>query len=119
MLIVLLNLPPWGIIGQEFLRWAAVSVSNGVWGSLGIVIGEEILIFDGDFAKAILRIALLIAPHAALGLLWQRYGLLGGSIAIAEHLAWNQWLGTAIWPVPAIGMLVIYAMLIFPPKELP
>jgi len=117
MLIVSLNLPLWGVVGQEFTRWAAVSVSNGMWASLGVVIGEEVLIFDGDITKTALRIMLLIAPQIALGLFWQRYGLIGGIAAIAEHLAWNQWLGTAMWPVPTVGMLVIYAVLIFSPKE--
>ena len=116
MLVVQLDIPVWGSILQEFGRWAAVA-SAGVWGSLGVILGEEILLFNGNIIRSLLRFALLIVPHTALGLLWQRYGLFGGILAIAEHLAWNRWLGSTWWPIPVAGMIAIYALLIFHEKE--
>jgi len=119
-LLLDLNLPGlWGTVLQELERGIVTLVFGGVSASLGILLSEEILLFDGHLLATLLRLALLIFPHLALGLLWQRYRCLGGLAAVIEHLAWNQWLASPYWIIPTTGMGAIYLTLLFHKESVP
>ena len=100
----------WNVIAQETGRGVASIAYGSPWASLGLIAYEETILYRHP-ALTLVRIALLTLPHIALGLLWQRYALIGGSIAIAEHIAWNRWLISPRWPIPVLGMGLIYLFL--------
>ena len=113
-LLLVVHFPnPCGTILQELGRGMAAIAFGGVSASLGVLLSEEILLYDGHLLPTLLRPSLLFFPHLALGLLWQRYRFLGGLAAIAEHLAWNQWFSSPYWLIPTTGMGIIYFVLFF------
>jgi hypothetical protein len=106
-----LDLPgAWNTIAQEIGRGLAASQLGGAAASLGLMVSEEILMVDA-FREIIFRMALMVFPQVALGLLWERYKLAGGLIAVLEHLAWNRWIASPVWPLPVAGMALIYWIL--------
>ncbi|MBC8507966.1 MAG: hypothetical protein H8D34_24120, partial [Chloroflexi bacterium] len=63
---------PWGTILQELGRGMVAMTFGGVAASLGLLVSEEILLYNGHLSPTLLRLILLVFPHMALGLLWQR-----------------------------------------------
>jgi len=113
-LLLAANLPRlWGTILQELGRGIAAMYFGGVSATLGLILSEEMILFDGHFLLTFQRLTLLTIPHLALGMLWQRYHWKGGVAALVEHLAWNQWYSTPFWSIPTLGMATIYFTLIF------
>ena len=110
---------PWGTILQELGRGMVAMTFGGVAASLGLLVSEEILLYNGHLSPTLLRLILLVFPHMALGLLWQRYRWKGGLATIAAHLAWNQWFSSPYWLIPTIGMAAIYLTLLFHKESVP
>lgn len=113
---IVLNLHVSALTGtflQEIGRGIAAMAFGGLSASLGVLICEEALLYDGNLRLTLVRLGLLLFPHLALGLLWQRFKLYGGMAALAEHLAWNQWFASPLSFVPVIGMGAIYFTLFF------
>ena len=110
---------PWGTILQELGRGMAAMLFGGVSASLGVLLSEEILLYDGRLLPTLPRLVLLSVPHLALGLLWQRYRWKGGLAATTEHLAWNQWFASPYGWIPTIGMAAIYLTLLFHKESVP
>ena len=100
-----------GVLLQEIGRGIAAIAFGSLGASLGVLICEEALLYEGNPYRTLVRLGLLLFPHLALGLLWQRFKLYGGMVAIAEHLAWNQWFASPLGFVPVIGMGAIYYLL--------
>jgi ABC-type microcin C transport system permease subunit YejB len=112
-----LDLPgAWNTIAQEIGRGLAASQLGGAAASLGLMVSEELLMGDA-FGEALFRMVLMVLPQIALGLLWERYKLAGGLIATIEHLAWNRWIASPLWPIPAASMALIYWILFVQSKE--
>jgi ABC-type microcin C transport system permease subunit YejB len=112
-----LGLPgAWNTIAQEVGRGLAASQLGGAAASLGLMISEELLMGDA-FGEALFRMVLMVLPQVALGLLWERYKLTGGLIATIEHLAWNLWITSPLWPIPVAAMALIYWILFVQSKE--
>ena len=119
LLAFLADLPGlWGTVLQELGRGVAAMAFNGIAASLGVLVTEEIFLFE-SFGRTALRLILLVFPHMALGLLWQRYRWKGGLATIAAHLAWNQWFSSPYWLIPTIGMAAIYLTLLFHKESVP
>jgi ABC-type microcin C transport system permease subunit YejB len=100
----------WNTIAQEVGRGLAASQLGGAAASLGLMVSEELLMGDA-LGEVLFRTALMVLPQFALGLLWERYKLPGGLIATIEHLAWNRWIASPLWPIPAAAMALIYWIL--------
>ena len=112
-LTIVANLPGlWGTVLQELGRGAIAMTFGGVAASLGLVVVEEVFLFE-NVHLTIWRLLLLTIPQIALGLLWGRYRWKGGLAAIGEHLAWNQWFSSPLWLIPTLGMAAIYFILLF------
>ena len=109
----------WGIILQELGRGMVAMRFGGVAASLGLLVSEEILLYNGHLSPTLLRLILLTIPHLALGLLWQRYRWKGGLAAIGEHLAWNYLFSSPYWLIPTIGMAAIYLTLLVHKESVP
>jgi len=115
--VLLIGFPGWwGAIVQEIGRGIASMAFGSLWASLGLVAVEEVILAE-SIPLTLLRLVLLAPAQIALGLLWQRYRWIGGLIALAEHLAWNQWLQAPLWFIPAGGIIAIYTILIFGGKH--
>ena len=115
--ILLIGFPGWwGAIVQEIGRGIASMAFGGLWASFGLVAVEEFILAE-SVSLTLLRLMLLTPAQVALWLLWQRHRWIGGLIALAEHLAWNQWLQTPLWFIPAGGIIAIYTILIFGGKH--
>jgi hypothetical protein len=112
-----LDLPgAWNTIAQEVGRGLAASQLGGAAASLGLMVSEELLMGDVP-GEVLFRMALMVLPQIALGLLWERYKLPGGLIAVLEHLAWNRMIASSLWPLPIAGMALIYWILFAFDKE--
>ena len=108
----------WGIVLQELGRGMVAMSFGGVAASLGVVAAEEAFLAE-SLPQTGWRLILLLFPHLAFGLLWQRYHWKGGLAAIAEHLAWNHWFSSPYWLIPTIGMAAIYLTLLFHKESVP
>jgi hypothetical protein len=112
-----LDLPgAWNTIAQEIGRGLAASQLGGAAASLGLMVSEELLMGD-EPGEVLFRMVMMVLPQVALGLLWERYKLAGGLIATIEHLAWNLWITSPLWPLPVAGMALIYWILFVQSKE--
>jgi hypothetical protein len=106
----------WNTIAQEIGRGLAASQLGGAAASLGLMVSEELLMGDVP-GEVLFRMALMVLPQIALGLLWERYKLAGGLIATIEHLAWNLWITSPLWPIPVAAMALIYWILFIYDEE--
>jgi hypothetical protein len=106
----------WNTIAQEIGRGLAASQLGGAAASLGLMVSEELLMGDVP-GEVLFRMVLMVLPQIALGLLWERYKLAGGLIATIEHLAWNIWITSPLWPIPVAAMALIYWILFIYDEE--
>jgi len=109
------GLPALAVLLTEAIRGAG-TLFFGLPVSLGIAAAQAYQSSScRGVAGMIISFLLLLPPNLLLGLLWERYRLRGGLVAILLSGLWQlAVLKPVFWPLPTLGFLAAAACLLSP-----
>lgn len=103
------------VVTIEAVR-GAVTLILGIPASLGVAIAQAVQSLDClGLIGALGRFFLLIWPNLLLGLIWQRYRLRGGLVALALSGIWQLAIQKPdLWLLPSVGFIAAASFLLYP-----